>query len=107
MQGVFRPLVAVESDGKAVHLVLDVCQQPEQFAVRLHSNHLRRKSIQQFVGAVAVVFCQSGDRYVDMHSLPNLINNLVKLRLLNKRQLPVLQPSKNLAQVWVVWLLPV
>ncbi len=48
-----------------------------------------------------------GGKSHGMHSLLNLINNLVKLRLLNKRQLPVLQPSKNLVRVSAVWLLRV
>jgi hypothetical protein len=39
-----------------------------------------------------------------LHNLLNLINNLVKLRLLNKRQLPVLQPSKNPVRVSAAWL---
>ena len=59
-------LVAVEGDGKAVHLVLNLCEQTEQGTVYLHADGGRRKAVEQFVRAVLVVFGQSGNRDIQM-----------------------------------------
>ena len=45
-----------------MHLVLDLCQHLEKFALYVHGYCLRWEAEEQFVGAVAVVFCQSGNR---------------------------------------------
>ena len=64
VQGVLRSLVAVELYGIAVHLVLYLRQNVEQFGVGLKRDGLRRIAVEQFVGAVAIVLCKSGDRDV-------------------------------------------
>ena len=58
---VFAAFVAMESDGKTVHFILYLGHEPEHRAVCLHANDDRREAEQQFVGAMAVVFSQSGD----------------------------------------------
>lgn len=64
VQGVLRSLVAVELYGIAVHLVLYLRQNMEQFGVGLQRDSLRRIAVEQFVGAVAIVLCKSGNGYV-------------------------------------------
>lgn len=64
VQGVLRSLVAVELYGIAVHLVLYLCQNMEQFGVGLQRDGLRRIAVEQFVGAVTIILCESGDRYI-------------------------------------------
>ena len=58
--------VTVESDGKAVYLVLYLCEHMEEFAVGLQSDDLWRKALEKFVGAMAVVFGQSCDRNIEV-----------------------------------------
>ena len=64
VQGVFRSLVAVKLYGIAVHLVLYLRQNMEQLGVGLQRDGLRRIAVEQFVGAVTIVLCESGDRDV-------------------------------------------
>lgn len=62
VQGMFRSFVAVELYGIAVHLVLYLRQNMEQFGVGLQRDGLRRIAVEQFVCAVTIVLCESGDR---------------------------------------------
>ena len=62
----FRAFVAVKCNGKSVHLVLYLRKYSEQFAVCLYGYGGRWVAIQQFVGAVAVVFGQSCDSYLQV-----------------------------------------
>ena len=64
VQGVLRTLVAMELYSIAVHLVLYLRQNMEQFGVGLQRDGLRRIAVEQFVGAVAIILCESGDRYI-------------------------------------------
>ena len=64
VQGVLRSLVAVELYSIAVHLVLYLRQNMEQFGVGLQRDGLRRIAVEQFVGAVTIILCESGDRYI-------------------------------------------
>ena len=64
VQGVLRSLVAVELYGLAVHLVLYLRQNMEQFGVGLQRNSLRWIAVEEFVGAVTIVLCKSGDWYI-------------------------------------------
>ena len=64
VQGMLRSLVAVELYGIAVHLVLYLRQNVEQFGVGLQRDGLRRIAVEQFVSAVTIVLCESGDRYI-------------------------------------------
>ena len=64
VQGMFRSFVAVELYSIAVHLVLYLRQNMEQFGVGLQRDGLRRIAVEQFVGAVTIILCESGDRDV-------------------------------------------
>ena len=65
MEGVLGTLVAVEGDGIAVHLVLYLGEHFEEFAFHIESDCLCGPPEQQFVGAVAVVFGQSRNGYIE------------------------------------------
>ena len=52
----------MECYGIPVYLVLQLCQDTEQLALRLYLNCGGRESVEQLVGAVAVILRQSGDR---------------------------------------------
>ena len=56
-----RALLAVEGDGEAVHLVLHLRHQAEQFAARLEPHRCRREAVEQFAGAVTAVLSQARD----------------------------------------------
>ena len=47
----------METDSKAVHFVLHVCEQAEQLAVGFHAYRYGGGAEQQFTGAVAAVLC--------------------------------------------------
>ena len=79
MEGVLGPLVAVEGDGIAVHLVLNLRQDMKQFTVGLHAYDLRWKAKKQFVGAVPVVFGQACDRDVEMQLILYHLTNDIHL----------------------------
>ena len=59
VQGVLRSLVAVELYGIAVHLVLYLRQNMEQFGVGLQRDGLRWIAVEQLVGSVTIVLCKS------------------------------------------------
>jgi len=61
LQGVFRALVTVERDGETVYLVLQSGEHMKQFAVGLQLDAAGWKTIEQLVGAMAVVLGQSGN----------------------------------------------
>lgn len=61
VQGMLRALVAMEGDGIAVHLVLQACEHMEEFAIGIDADGHRRIAKEQFVGAMAVVFGESGN----------------------------------------------
>ena len=65
VERVLGAFVAVERDGVAVHLVLNAGEHVEKFAICFNTNDLRRISKEKFVGAMAVVFGESGDRNLE------------------------------------------
>lgn len=64
VQSVLRTLVAMELYSIAVHLVLYLRQNMEQFGVGLQRDGLRRIAVEQFVCAVTIILCESCDRYI-------------------------------------------
>ena len=66
MQCMLGALVAMEGDGEAVYLVLDACESMEKFAFHIDSDGLDGVTVQEFVGAVTVVFGQAGYRDVEV-----------------------------------------
>ena len=71
LQCALAAFVAVEGNGEAVNLVLYACHKAEDVAVWLHSYNQWRVAEEQFAGAVAVVLCQSGNRYGKMQLVFN------------------------------------
>lgn len=60
-EGSLGTFVAVESDGKAVDLILYLLKEVEEWVSGFELDNSRRKAIEEFVGAVAVVFGEAGN----------------------------------------------